>query len=214
MNIRHAERCAEQEQVRGNHRPDDRELHGRAARHGRQTSTRRAGRQTSRSCRRSCRTSCFRAAGSSGARTCWSFTAWPCERSPASSSWSTTAISISPASTSCWTGAGVPTVTWRTPSCSLAGVKLNEESKLVLAFTEVFTRVVLYPSRGIEAIARMPERAPRCREAARAHQYRRDEAARKRCARKARLSSFSLPGPATGPGTLPRRAASRRSTRT
>ena len=36
---------------------------------------------------------------------------------------------------------------------SVAGVKLNEESKLVLAFTEVFTRVVLYPSRGIEAIA-------------------------------------------------------------
>jgi glycerol-3-phosphate O-acyltransferase len=36
---------------------------------------------------------------------------------------------------------------------SLAGVKLNEESKLVLAFTEVFTRVVLYPTRGIEAIS-------------------------------------------------------------
>ncbi len=35
---------------------------------------------------------------------------------------------------------------------SVAGVKLNEESPLVLAFTEVFTRVVLYPSRGIEAI--------------------------------------------------------------
>ena len=29
---------------------------------------------------------------------------------------------------------------------AVAGVKLNEESKLVLAFTEVFTRVVLYPS--------------------------------------------------------------------
>ena len=35
---------------------------------------------------------------------------------------------------------------------AVAGVKLNEESKLVLAFTEVFTRVVLYPSRGIETI--------------------------------------------------------------
>ncbi len=30
---------------------------------------------------------------------------------------------------------------------SVAGVKLNETSKLVLAFTEVFTRVVLYPAR-------------------------------------------------------------------
>jgi glycerol-3-phosphate O-acyltransferase len=36
---------------------------------------------------------------------------------------------------------------------SVAGVKLNEESKFVLAFTEVFTRVVLYPSRSIESIA-------------------------------------------------------------
>jgi hypothetical protein len=36
---------------------------------------------------------------------------------------------------------------------AVAGVKLNEESPLVLAFTEVFTRVVLYPSRGIETIA-------------------------------------------------------------
>ena len=41
---------------------------------------------------------------------------------------------------------------------SVAGVKLNEESKLVLAFTEVFTRVVLYPSRGIKAIADQDER--------------------------------------------------------
>ncbi|MGD0726131.1 MAG: 1-acyl-sn-glycerol-3-phosphate acyltransferase [Spirochaetia bacterium] len=41
---------------------------------------------------------------------------------------------------------------------SVAGVKLNEESKLVLAFTEVFTRVVLYPTRGIEAIANEKER--------------------------------------------------------
>ncbi len=30
---------------------------------------------------------------------------------------------------------------------SVAGVKLNETSKLVLAFTEIFTRVVLYPAR-------------------------------------------------------------------
>lgn len=36
---------------------------------------------------------------------------------------------------------------------AVAGVKLNEESPLVLAFAEVFTRVVLYPSRGIETIA-------------------------------------------------------------
>jgi glycerol-3-phosphate O-acyltransferase len=35
---------------------------------------------------------------------------------------------------------------------AVAGVKLNEESPLVLAFTEAFTRVVLYPSRGIESI--------------------------------------------------------------
>jgi glycerol-3-phosphate O-acyltransferase len=41
---------------------------------------------------------------------------------------------------------------------SVAGVKLNEESKLVLAFTEVFTRVVLYPSRGIDSIADAKER--------------------------------------------------------
>jgi glycerol-3-phosphate O-acyltransferase len=41
---------------------------------------------------------------------------------------------------------------------SVAGVKLNEESKLVLAFTEVFTRVVLYPSRGLEAIKDARER--------------------------------------------------------
>src|SRR5208337_454727 len=41
---------------------------------------------------------------------------------------------------------------------SVAGIKLNEESKLVLAFTEVFTRVVLYPTRGIDAIANEKER--------------------------------------------------------
>ncbi len=41
---------------------------------------------------------------------------------------------------------------------SVAGVKLNEESKLVLAFTEVFTRVVLFPARGLEAIRDARER--------------------------------------------------------
>jgi glycerol-3-phosphate O-acyltransferase len=35
---------------------------------------------------------------------------------------------------------------------SVAGVKLNETSKLVLAFTEVFTRVVLYPARSFGSI--------------------------------------------------------------
>ena len=41
---------------------------------------------------------------------------------------------------------------------SVAGVKLNEESKFVLAFTEVFTRVVLYPSRSLESITDARER--------------------------------------------------------
>ncbi len=36
---------------------------------------------------------------------------------------------------------------------SVAGVKLNETSRLVLAFTEVFTRVVIYPGRSVETIA-------------------------------------------------------------
>ena len=35
---------------------------------------------------------------------------------------------------------------------AVAGVKLNEESRLVLAFTEVFTRVVIYPSRTVQGI--------------------------------------------------------------
>ena len=35
---------------------------------------------------------------------------------------------------------------------SIAGVKLNEESPLVLAFTEIFTRVVLFPSRSMEGL--------------------------------------------------------------
>ena len=50
---------------------------------------------------------------------------------------------------------------------SVAGVKLNEESKLVLAFTEVFTRVVLYPSRGLEAIRDARESAGRRKSGAR-----------------------------------------------
>jgi hypothetical protein len=41
---------------------------------------------------------------------------------------------------------------------AVAGVKLNEESRLVFAFTEVFTRVVLYPGRGIESIEDLKER--------------------------------------------------------
>jgi 1-acyl-sn-glycerol-3-phosphate acyltransferase len=41
---------------------------------------------------------------------------------------------------------------------SVAGVKLNEESKLVLAFTEIFTRVVLFPSRSMEGIKDPKER--------------------------------------------------------
>ncbi len=36
---------------------------------------------------------------------------------------------------------------------SMAGFKLNEESDLVRSFTEIFTRVVIYPSRGLEQIA-------------------------------------------------------------
>jgi len=35
---------------------------------------------------------------------------------------------------------------------AVAGVKLNEESRLVLAFTEIFTRVVVYPSRTVQGI--------------------------------------------------------------
>jgi hypothetical protein len=35
---------------------------------------------------------------------------------------------------------------------AVAGVKLNEESRLVLAFTEIFTRVVIYPSRTVQGI--------------------------------------------------------------
>jgi glycerol-3-phosphate O-acyltransferase len=35
---------------------------------------------------------------------------------------------------------------------AVAGVKLNEESRLVLAFTEIFTRVVIYPARTVQGI--------------------------------------------------------------
>lgn len=35
---------------------------------------------------------------------------------------------------------------------AVAGVKLNEESRLVLAFTEIFTRVVIFPSRSVQVI--------------------------------------------------------------
>src|SRR5208283_2592052 len=35
---------------------------------------------------------------------------------------------------------------------AVAGIKLNETSKLVLAFTEIFTRVVLFPPRYVENI--------------------------------------------------------------
>jgi glycerol-3-phosphate O-acyltransferase len=35
---------------------------------------------------------------------------------------------------------------------AVAGVKLNEESRLVFAFTEIFTRVVVFPSRSLQGI--------------------------------------------------------------
>ncbi len=41
---------------------------------------------------------------------------------------------------------------------SVAGVKLNEESKLVRAVTEIFTRVVLFPARSVQAAADPHER--------------------------------------------------------
>jgi len=41
---------------------------------------------------------------------------------------------------------------------AVAGVKLNEESKLVLAFTEVFTRVVMFPPSGLVSILDPRER--------------------------------------------------------
>ncbi len=41
---------------------------------------------------------------------------------------------------------------------SVAGVKLNEESELVRAVTEIFTRVVLFPARSVQAAASPKER--------------------------------------------------------
>jgi hypothetical protein len=41
---------------------------------------------------------------------------------------------------------------------AVAGVKLSEESKLVLAFTEIFTRVVLFPARSVSSAKDPAER--------------------------------------------------------
>lgn len=41
---------------------------------------------------------------------------------------------------------------------AIAGFKLNEESPVVLAFTEAFNRIVIYPSRSIEALPDSPEK--------------------------------------------------------
>jgi len=41
---------------------------------------------------------------------------------------------------------------------AVAGFKLNEESPVVLAFTEAFSRIVIYPSRSIEALPDSPEK--------------------------------------------------------
>ncbi len=41
---------------------------------------------------------------------------------------------------------------------AIAGFKLNEESPVVLAFTESFSRIVIYPSRSIEALPDSPEK--------------------------------------------------------
>lgn len=41
---------------------------------------------------------------------------------------------------------------------AIAGFKLNEESPVVLAFTEAFSRIVIYPSRSIEALPDSPEK--------------------------------------------------------
>lgn len=41
---------------------------------------------------------------------------------------------------------------------AVAGVKLNEESRLVFAFTEIFTRVVIFPSRTVAGIKDKGER--------------------------------------------------------
>jgi glycerol-3-phosphate O-acyltransferase len=41
---------------------------------------------------------------------------------------------------------------------AIAGVKLNEESRLTLAFTEIFTRVVLYPAHSFDSIKEPKQR--------------------------------------------------------
>jgi glycerol-3-phosphate O-acyltransferase len=41
---------------------------------------------------------------------------------------------------------------------AIAGFKLNEESPVVLSFTEAFSRIVIYPSRSIEALPDGPEK--------------------------------------------------------
>jgi glycerol-3-phosphate O-acyltransferase len=41
---------------------------------------------------------------------------------------------------------------------AIAGFKLNEQSPVVLAFTEAFSRIVIYPSRSIEALPDSPEK--------------------------------------------------------
>lgn len=41
---------------------------------------------------------------------------------------------------------------------AIAGFKLNEESPIVLCFTEAFNRIIIYPSRSIEALPDSPEK--------------------------------------------------------
>ncbi len=41
---------------------------------------------------------------------------------------------------------------------AIAGFKLNEASPVVLAFTEAFSRIIIYPSRSIEALPESPEK--------------------------------------------------------
>ena len=48
---------------------------------------------------------------------------------------------------------------------AIAGFKLNEESPVVLAFTEAFSRIVIYPSRSIEALPDGPDKDDELRRA-------------------------------------------------
>jgi glycerol-3-phosphate O-acyltransferase len=50
---------------------------------------------------------------------------------------------------------------------AIAGFKLNEASPVVLAFTEAFSRIVIYPSRSIEALPESPEKEAELRRAQR-----------------------------------------------